>query len=203
MPRVSDEHLERRRRQILEAARACFIRKGVHETSMQDIFLETGLSAGAVYRYFKSKNEIIEANISTVIGDMHAFFHEFADGDPLLPLDEMVERLASKVVSLSGDNGPIRLAPDAWALAMHDPEIAEYVAGNVTGLRDLWTLYLRRLVEAGRLPPDTDVVAAGKTIFALMPGFLMQRLILGDTTPEDLRRGMRALSRASLLTPPA
>ncbi|TDC87126.1 TetR/AcrR family transcriptional regulator [Actinomadura sp. 7K507] len=202
MPRVSEEHLERRRRQIVDAARACFIRKGVHATSMQDIFAESGLSAGAVYRYFRSKNEIIEANISTVIGDIHEFFRELSRSDPLPPLDEVAERLAVKVVDLSGENGPLRLAPEAWALAMHDPEIATYVAANVTGLRETWTSYMARLVEAGFLPADTDVVAVGKTLFALVPGFLVQRLVLGDFSPEELRRGVRALTRESMLTPP-
>ncbi|MCP9983807.1 TetR/AcrR family transcriptional regulator [Actinomadura madurae] len=111
MPRVSEEHLERRRRQILEAARACFVRKGIHETSMQDIFAEAGLSAGAVYRYFKSKNEIIEANVATVVGELHAFFDELGRSEPLLPVDQVMERLAGKVVDLSGEDGPLRLAP--------------------------------------------------------------------------------------------
>ncbi|MCQ0020046.1 TetR/AcrR family transcriptional regulator [Actinomadura madurae] len=96
MPRVSEEHLERRRRQILEAARACFVRKGIHETSMQDIFAEAGLSAGAVYRYFKSKNEIIEANVATVVGELHAFFDELGRSEPLLPVDQVMERLAAR-----------------------------------------------------------------------------------------------------------
>ncbi|XRQ03491.1 TetR/AcrR family transcriptional regulator [Actinomadura welshii] len=200
MPRVTEEHLERRRRQILDAARACFIRKGVHDTSMQDIFAEAGLSAGAVYRYFRSKNEIIEANMATVIGDMQSFFAEVAHGDPLLPLDEVIERLATKIVDMSGDDGPLRLAPEAWALAMHEPEIAAYVAANVTGLRETWTSYTRRLVEAGLLPAETDVAAAGKTLFALIPGFLVQRLFLGEFSPAELRRGVRALCRQSLLT---
>ncbi|MGH3239279.1 MAG: TetR/AcrR family transcriptional regulator [Spirillospora sp.] len=200
MPRVSEEHLERRRRQILDAARTCFIRKGIHETSMQDIFAEAGLSAGAVYRYYRSKNEIIEANISTVVGDLHAFFRRLANGDPLLPVDEMVERLSSRVVSLSGENGPIRLALDAWALAMHDPEIAEHIAGTITGIRGTWIHYLRRLVDAGLLPPNTDVVAAGKVMFAILPGFVLQRLILKDVSPEELRRGVRAIISDSMLT---
>ncbi|MGI5203150.1 TetR/AcrR family transcriptional regulator [Spirillospora sp. CA-108201] len=200
MPRVSEEHRERRRRQILDAARTCFIRKGIHATSMQDIFAEAGLSAGAVYRYFKSKNEIIEANIAVVIGDLRTFFTDLAEGDPLLPVDEVAGRLASRVVALSGDDGPLRLAPQAWALAMHDPEIAAYVADNVTGLRDTWSRYTRRLVDAGLLPADTDVVAAGKTLFALFPGFLIQRVLLQDFTPEDMRRGLQALTRASMLT---
>ncbi|WP_369028857.1 TetR/AcrR family transcriptional regulator, partial [Nocardia farcinica] len=61
MPRVSEEHLERRRQQILVAAQRCFSRKGFYNTSMQDVFAESGLSAGAVYRYFKSKDELVAA----------------------------------------------------------------------------------------------------------------------------------------------
>jgi hypothetical protein len=47
MPKVSKEHLERRRQQILEAATECFARQGLHGTSMQDIFDASGLSAGS------------------------------------------------------------------------------------------------------------------------------------------------------------
>ena len=68
MPRVSEEHVTARREQILEAARACFRRNGLHNTSMQDRIHEAGLSVGAVYRYFKSKDEIINAIASTVVG---------------------------------------------------------------------------------------------------------------------------------------
>lgn len=199
MPRVSEEHLERRRRQIMDAARNCFIRKGVHATSMQDIFAESGLSAGAVYRYFKSKNEIIKAIMATVIGDLRSFLTEIVRSEPLLPMDEVVERLATKVSDLSCDDGPFRLAPQAWSLAMFDPEIAGYVTENVTELRAIWAVYLQRLVDAGRLPADTDVPAAAKTLFALIPGFLLQRLFLGEFSPEELRRGVRALGRESML----
>ena len=55
MPKVSDAHVEARRQQILEAASACFARQGFHQTSVQDICKEAGLSAGAVYRYFPGK----------------------------------------------------------------------------------------------------------------------------------------------------
>ncbi|WP_372506337.1 TetR family transcriptional regulator C-terminal domain-containing protein [Actinomadura madurae] len=83
---------------------------------------------------------------------------------------------------------------------MHDPEIATYVAENVAGLRRTWTAYIRRMVEAGLLPADTDIEAAAKTLFSLMPGFLVQRLVLKDFSPEELGRGVRALSRDSMLT---
>ena len=61
MPKVTVEHKEARRRQVLDAALACFEAKGLHGTTMQDIITASGLSAGAIYTYFASKDAIIEA----------------------------------------------------------------------------------------------------------------------------------------------
>ncbi|MEJ0022097.1 MAG: helix-turn-helix domain-containing protein [Alphaproteobacteria bacterium] len=64
MARVADPDLtERRKRQIMEAALACFRRKGFHQSSMQEICAEAHLSSGAIYRYFPSKTDIIAAII--------------------------------------------------------------------------------------------------------------------------------------------
>jgi AcrR family transcriptional regulator len=59
MPRVSDEYMTRRREEILEAAKVCFAREGFHASSMRDIYRECGLSPGAVYNHFASKEEIV------------------------------------------------------------------------------------------------------------------------------------------------
>src|SRR5580700_9107537 len=61
MPKVSQQYRDARRDQILDAAKRCFLRDGFHATSMQDLFAEAGLSSGAVYRYFASKDDVIHA----------------------------------------------------------------------------------------------------------------------------------------------
>lgn len=61
MPKVSEEHRAARRQQIVEAALLCFARRGVQKTTMADICAQAGLSRGAVYVYFKSKQEILQA----------------------------------------------------------------------------------------------------------------------------------------------
>src|SRR5260370_22436665 len=48
-----------RRGEILAAAQACFARSGFHQTSMQEICAEAGVSPGNLYRYFRSKEDII------------------------------------------------------------------------------------------------------------------------------------------------
>ena len=60
-PRVTEAHLQARREQILTAAASSFAKSGLHAATMQDIATQAELSAGALYRYFGSKEEIIEA----------------------------------------------------------------------------------------------------------------------------------------------
>src|SRR5689334_6249736 len=59
VPRLTDERREARRAEIVAAARRCFARDGFHQTSMPDIAREAGMSAGAFYRYFPSKEDVI------------------------------------------------------------------------------------------------------------------------------------------------
>ena len=59
---MSDAHRASRREQILDAALRRIVRQGFHRTSMADIIEESGLSAGAIYLHFDSKQRIaIEA----------------------------------------------------------------------------------------------------------------------------------------------
>ena len=59
--RVPASAHEERQTHILAAARACFARAGFHGASMQQICAEAKMSPGALYRYFPSKDAIIEA----------------------------------------------------------------------------------------------------------------------------------------------
>jgi AcrR family transcriptional regulator len=61
MPRVSPDYLDQRREQILDAALACSSRDGFSDTTIEAIAREAGISHGAIYLYFKSKDDIIRA----------------------------------------------------------------------------------------------------------------------------------------------
>ncbi len=60
MPKLSESQQEMRRTRILDAAEICFARAGFHRTTVQDICKEAGVSAGALYIYFGSKEALIE-----------------------------------------------------------------------------------------------------------------------------------------------
>jgi len=65
MPRkVNIENIARRKAQIVRAAVKAFAKTGLKETSMDDIVRESGMSKGAIYWYFNSKDEIISGLIN-------------------------------------------------------------------------------------------------------------------------------------------
>lgn len=61
MRTVNPQKAEIRKREILEAAKSCFEQKGFHATTMAEICTRANISPGALYRYFDSKEAIIES----------------------------------------------------------------------------------------------------------------------------------------------
>src|ERR1700753_625331 len=69
MPRVTEDHRKAQEERFVDAARRCFTRLGVENTSMDDIRTEAGVSAGLMYRYFGSKDDMIRAAIAGALGE--------------------------------------------------------------------------------------------------------------------------------------
>jgi AcrR family transcriptional regulator len=193
VPRVSEAHLAARRQQIVDAARACFLRNGFHQTSMQDVIAEAGLSVGAVYRYFPSKNELIKTLAGQVIDEIAGVFADLEAEDPPLPIATTMNRAVDFTTANSGPDGLIRLAVQVWSEALIDPVLAEFVRGIYQRIRDLLIALARRVRDAGGLPADADPVAVGSVLFALIPGYALQRILTGEPGPDVFKDGLRTL----------
>lgn len=61
MPKVTEEHKERRRQEILEGAKRCFARYGYEGATVAKLEEEVGLSRGAIFNYFESKEALFLA----------------------------------------------------------------------------------------------------------------------------------------------
>ncbi|ROO88686.1 TetR family transcriptional regulator [Actinocorallia herbida] len=196
MPKVSDEHLEARRRQILDAATRCFARQGFHGTSMQDIFRESGLSAGAVYRYFPGKDDIVKAIVLNKRELLVEHMAAILALPELPPLEEIFGGFAKTVEEIA-EIDVLGLIPQAWALATYDPEVGPTIRGLFGSLREHWIAIAVRLREEGKLAPDADADAVGRVLFGLMPGFILQNAFFGDVPAGLLARGVAGLRTLS------
>jgi AcrR family transcriptional regulator len=195
VPRVTEDHLAARRQQILEAARVCFQRNGFHNTSMQDVIDEAGLSVGAVYRYFASKNDLITTIAETVIGRADQLLAEVAAQETPPTLVDAMERALEFVDEQTGPDGMFPLALQVWAEAMRDPVLAEFVAGKYAAMRMRFVAVATRAQQAGELPPDADVRAVGAVLFGMIPGYALQRILAAGPDKKTYLAGVRALVR--------
>src|ERR1700712_2984884 len=89
MPKVTEEHRDARRREIITAAIRLFARQGFQATSMADIIAESGLSAGAIYGYYKSKDELVQSAMTELLDLRLA---AGTGGDETLPPGETMRR---------------------------------------------------------------------------------------------------------------
>ncbi|WP_405103305.1 TetR/AcrR family transcriptional regulator [Micromonospora sp. NBC_01412] len=202
MPRVSPEHLAARRRQIVDAARRCFLREGFHRTTMQDVIAEAGLSVGAVYRYFPSKADLISAIAEEAVGGAEIVFDELLHREPPLPLIEALDRALAYVETQVGDDGALRIAVQVWGEAQRDPVLAELVAAKYDGFRRHFEALVRRAQGAGEVPADADPEAVASALFGLVPGWFLQRLLTGHPDRATYLAGVRALLPPNPPLPP-
>jgi AcrR family transcriptional regulator len=177
MPKVSDEHRQSRREQILDAAVNCFIKNGFHQTSMRDICKEAGLSSGAVYLQFKSKEEIIEASWRR--GE-EARTQRFEEAKQLKTATEAMINL--------GDYFKVRLknpAPDrAWQLwiqmlseSLRNPEIKQDIRQKWQETSEQIARIVRGGHERGEFESSGRYEAFARMYIALHDGLVLQKII--------------------------
>ena len=96
MPRLSEERREERRRRILTSAWSCFSRNGFHATSMDDVIAATGMSSSAVYRYFRSKDELIAAAADEGLALLRDLFARLLERRPTPSPSEVLTAMAAE-----------------------------------------------------------------------------------------------------------
>ncbi|MFJ5265347.1 TetR/AcrR family transcriptional regulator [Streptomyces sp. NPDC088387] len=199
MARVSQEHLDARRRQILEGAGICFARNGFHATSMQDVLKEVDLSAGAVYRYFSGKDELIGAIVADVLENVLGLYEGAAKEEhpptPDVLLPQIVTRLKELPVGLmvNGEWMFPRLMLQVWSEMLRNEELRMVIQPGILRIRAAWETIVGRYKSGGLMPADADADAMARVMLSVVQGFAAHNALFGDVSEETLRDGLRAL----------
>lgn len=183
MPKVSDEHREQRRAQIIEAAQRCMIDLGIHGASMQDIIRESGLSAGAIYLHFENKQAIVLEAARRALGA------RLRGQDGAAPDSRFTDVIARFITGPPGgaDKGSFLL--QWWSEATVDPEVREIVQTVHAALGDGYEEELRTWAVRAHGMTDDDAsswaarvrpVAVGVTQGGLVQGALLDDFDVSD-----------------------
>jgi AcrR family transcriptional regulator len=178
-----EEKKAQTRTRLLEAAGLVFARKGVAEASLDDIAAEAGLTKGAVYSNFASKEDLINALLDHRLGAPSDAIPHLIDSHA--PQADQASEAGRLFMSLIGNERDAYLLEFEFMLylARHpearDPE--RYLARR----NAMAGVMASRAAEAGvTLPlPAEDLTAA---LFALGQGIALERLINPEAISPDL-----------------
>jgi AcrR family transcriptional regulator len=193
---VSQDHLDARRRQILDGARACFARFGYEGATVRRLEEATGLSRGAIFHHFRDKESL---------------FLALAEDDALRMAEVVAEQglvqVMRDLLSAPGEDGVEH--PADWLgtrlevsrRLRTDPEFRARWAERSRQLTDATRQRLERQREAGNLRDDVDVDVLTSFLELVLEG-LVSHLAMGlpaddlepvlDLVEESVRRHRRA-----------
>lgn len=194
MPRVSQDHLDARRRQILDGARSCFARHGYEGATVRRLEEATGLSRGAIFHHFRDKESL---------------FLALAEDDVLRMTDVVAEQglvqVMRDLLAAPPGNGD---SPADWLgtrlevsrRLRTDPEFRARWAERSHQLTVATRERLLRQREAGNLRDDVDVTVLTAFLELVLEG-LVSHLAMGlpaddlgpvlDLVEESVRRHRR------------
>ncbi|MFE5033742.1 TetR/AcrR family transcriptional regulator [Streptomyces sp. NPDC056683] len=193
MPKVTQQHMDARRKQILDAARRCFLRDGFHSTSMQDLFAESGLSAGAVYRHFTSKDEMILAIAEENMRDVLDITVAVAVSRQGQSMGEVMAELLDVIRAKSAEEDVAGLAVLVWGEAMRNRSLADKLDHLMGGIRANLVTLVRENQERGGLPTSATAEGIAATMLSVLPGYILQVALLDPAVVVEVPDAVRAL----------
>lgn len=177
----------------------CFARSGYHRTSMADIIAESRLSAGAIYGYFASKQELIYAAARSIMDRNLRELSELGSTQALSPAE-----IATHLIRRGRTSVPTNLMLQVWAEATVDEEVRSLfqellasIRANIAGQLERWAA-----ARPGRVASPSAEWAAKTTptLIALIVGFMVQTALVNGFDEESFLAALPDLISAQPIT---
>lgn len=193
MPSLSEIRYQEQKAHILLAARTVFARNGFHRSSIRDIMEEAKVSNGAIFTYFKTKDDIIIEIIDQNLGVFCQRIDEIIQSSEKLCFEEVLVALLELVRKIS--LGPGRsMSMHVWSLSMLEPEVAKHTKRHFEKI----IASLERLVKKFRNQTGSTSKAnhrkTAKALFSmLIPGYIVQLLLVDGIEPSAYLKAQKSI----------
>ena len=196
MAKLDEKKQAARREHILNAAQQCFARQGFHRSSMHDICREAGVSAGALYIYFSSKEDLIGGLCEREKRELA----ERLSGVARAP--DFMQALAAlaETYCLHQPREKLRLQVEINAEALRNPAICNTVRAIDSFVLESFERLLREARDEGRISPSADPAAIARVMSIIADGLSWQRAFNDDFDASEVMPVILSLV-SSLINP--
>lgn len=206
MPRISKEREAAVRRRIFEAAISVFERRGFARASMTAIAEEAGLSSGAIYTYFGSKEELFLAAFGSLVEEQEQALTEAITHSPAT--SEAIDLAVEYMAQVAAGGGDFRGAGanfllHAWATADENEALQAMLLRRREQASALARAVIDGAISRGELSADVDARGLALAIISMLDGLFLQRAELGAAfSVDDARRQAYAVIDPIFRPPP-
>ena len=195
---AATDHRAEQRRRILGAAIACFSRDGFHGTSMQQICAEAGMSPGALYRYFPSKEAIIGAIVEGEGAERARLFERLnAAPDLIDALSHCMRELLSESTMIHA-----RLGPEIMAEAIRNVRLREALLPVQQESFQMLRAALARGVSSQQIDGTTELDDLVILLHVIGDGMNLNNLLHPEWRLAERLPALSACLRRMLAPPP-
>lgn len=185
---VPIELADLRRRQILDAAEACFRKHGFHGTSMAEIAMSFGMSAGHIYNYFESKEAIIAGIVER---DLEEALRLAAELQGAFDMTAALLERVDEGVTAKLDASTAQRQIEVLAEAGRNPKVQAMVQAADARIRAVLRDLVRRTRADGHAGRNLDGKVA--VLLALFDGLMVRGLRQDEVNRRQVTRVLSSL----------
>jgi AcrR family transcriptional regulator len=202
MPRVTVAHEQAVRQRIVDAAIDVFGEMGYERATVQDVVRASGLSVGAVYTYFKNKEELFLVACACEVDRQKADLRlQMAELGPVS--DRLRAAIDFAIDSAVFGTNEHSVRAHAWMVAEESPELRQVLRDRRTEMVAFSRFVLQEALVRGELPGWIDADAIASAFVTLIDGFVVRALELGDLSTDEARREAYSLLELLIGAPAA
>jgi len=187
---------------IIDAAAACFAEKGYAETGVAEICARAGISKGALYYHFESKQAIFLELVDIQLADLEEVLEKTARDAKNIP--ESLLRLSHLIQGLiQSDYTRAGIFLEVWSQASRDQTVREASLATFQRFEDIFTRLIQRGIDEGTFAP-IDPNAGAQALLSIASGTFMRSLLdpqrtdWGKIAEESIEILINGLKRRSV-----
>ena len=189
------ENREAQIQRILDASKKCFVRSGFRGASMHEICAEAGMSPGALYRYFPSKESIIEAISENNRREDMAFLARMGSGPTII--DGFMTAVMSHIRHVHATGmGP--LFTEIKAESMRNETVRRCCFESEAQVIAAFGVFIETATKQGLLNPIADIKTLIPVMMAVGEGLIFSDLPEQGVDADMLEPFLRTLAEAYL-----
>lgn len=185
-----EETTQKRRWLIVDAAVACFLEKGFHQTSVRDIAQKAEISLGNLYNHFNGKDALIAEIAMLEAAEITSFEQGLMTrGDPAASVEKFVDDYLAHCARREN----AVLTAEIMAECMRNPAVGKGFSANRRNLARSLAGLLAKGIDTGRFDADLETGEAANLILDVIEGLAVRSALSGNRISKPARKALKAM----------